>query len=726
MGSPGGYQVDMQLIAALGDFSWFSLSSWWAIAQVVIGLGIVIFVHELGHFLVAKACGIKCEKFYVGFDAFDIKIGDMVLIPRRLVHFQWGETEYGIGILPLGGYVKMLGQEDSPSKMAEERARAMQTSDEDADGESSADIKPTVDPRSYIAKSVPQRMAVISAGVIMNLIFAVVFGTIAFYNGVYYDPPVIGATSPGSPANQANLDGAEVVSVNGQEITDRYFTFINLREAVIFTDEGETVTLGVKRNDGTVEEVELTPTNDILKDPLLNLPAIGISVRNNAQVSAKLAAVPGQIAASAEPPIQTKDLFTRINGVDIRNGYELTREMAKNWAKPVTVTVERETENGTENVDIQIGANPMRTLGLVMKIEKIVMIQRDSPAEAAAASDGRTGLQVGDQIVAINGEPVGDVFTLEQRMIELLESGKDEVGIRVKRTNDEGKTSEIDFQISLRHPRNLPMPINGPYTIDSLGIAVLVTNEVAQIVPDSPAADSKIKVGDTILAANFFPSDEDKKELYKYYQKGSFDKIKLNTDEAAYGWPVVHHTLQALMPGTQVELTVESGDKEFETTLKVENSKKWFIPSRGIPLTQERRFYQAKSFSEAVSLGARQTWIDATRVLAFLKRLVTGKISVTSLGGPATIAVVATSEASEGTSRLLMFLVLISANLAIVNFLPIPVLDGGHMMFLAYEGITGKPPSETVQGLLSWAGLAFLLTLMLFVLGLDLFRLFFV
>ena len=70
--------------------------------QSVLGLGFVIFVHELGHFLVAKACGVKCEKFYLGFDVGGLK----------LCSFKWGETEYGIGALPLGGYVKMLGQDD--------------------------------------------------------------------------------------------------------------------------------------------------------------------------------------------------------------------------------------------------------------------------------------------------------------------------------------------------------------------------------------------------------------------------------------------------------------------------------------------------------------------------------------------------------------------------------------------------------------------------------------
>ena len=82
--------------------------------EVALGIGAVIFVHELGHFAVAKWCGVKCEKFYLGFD-----IGGW-----KLCKFRWGETEYGIGILPLGGYVKMLGQEDNPSRMAEEMERA--------------------------------------------------------------------------------------------------------------------------------------------------------------------------------------------------------------------------------------------------------------------------------------------------------------------------------------------------------------------------------------------------------------------------------------------------------------------------------------------------------------------------------------------------------------------------------------------------------------------------
>jgi len=117
--------------------------------------------------------------------------------------------------------------------------------------------------------------------------------------------------------------------------------------------------------------------------------------------------------------------------------------------------------------------------------------------------------------------------------------------------------------------------------------------------------------------------------------------------------------------------------------------------------------------------GAWQVWADGTRVFTFLKKVVSGELSATNFGGPGTIAVVATSEASQGTSRLLLFLTLLSANLAVVNFLPIPVLDGGHMMFLAYEGLFRRPVSQNVEILLTYAGLFFVLGLMLFVIYLD-------
>src|SRR5262249_43743975 len=128
LGAAGDSAVDFGLTLAvwtqepgLGEWLFWRVVAWLGVAA---GLTFVIFVHELGHFLVAKACGVKCEKFYVGFYFFEFRIPfTNWKIPRSLFKFQWGETEYGLGSLPLGGYVKMLGQDDDPRNSEAEAAR---------------------------------------------------------------------------------------------------------------------------------------------------------------------------------------------------------------------------------------------------------------------------------------------------------------------------------------------------------------------------------------------------------------------------------------------------------------------------------------------------------------------------------------------------------------------------------------------------------------------------
>jgi len=127
---------------------------------------------------------------------------------------------------------------------------------------------------------------------------------------------------------------------------------------------------------------------------------------------------------------------------------------------------------------------------------------------------------------------------------------------------------------------------------------------------------------------------------------------------------------------------------------------------------------RAKSVADALRLGYDETWEATTLVFGVLGKLGT-QISPRELSGPWGILQAASRAAQEGVTRLLLFLCMISANLAVINFLPIPLLDGGHMVFLAYEGIRGRPASERVQLVLTYIGLIFLLALMAWVVGLD-------
>ena len=144
----------------------------------------------------------------------------------------------------------------------------------------------------------------------------------------------------------------------------------------------------------------------------------------------------------------------------------------------------------------------------------------------------------------------------------------------------------------------------------------------------------------------------------------------------------------------------------------------WFNPERGFrfePLAFERK---AESFSDACALGGRATLDELTVVF----RTVPPSAPIRfprKLGGPWMIIEAAMAYADQGTSALLVFLTMLSANLAVLNILPIPVLDGGHLVFLAYEGVRGKPANERVQVVLTYFGLVFIIGLMVWVCGLD-------
>ena len=129
---------------------------------------------------------------------------------------------------------------------------------------------------------------------------------------------------------------------------------------------------------------------------------------------------------------------------------------------------------------------------------------------------------------------------------------------------------------------------------------------------------------------------------------------------------------------------------------------------------------RAASFADALGRGLRQAGSDLRLVYGFLGKIFRRDINPRLVGGPIEIAKQAGRSAQEGFSRLLLFLAMLSANLAVVNFLPIPVLDGGHMVFLFWELVFRRPPSERVVVALSYLGLALLLSMMLFVFFLDL------
>ena len=669
-------------------------ASWGVILQVAGGLGFVIFVHELGHFLVAKACGVKCEKFFLGFD-----IGGL-----KLASFQWGETEYGIGALPLGGYVKMLGQDDNPAAAAAEAQRARAEGGHaaqvlgsgDLPPEPTSDPHPAWDPRSYPAQSVPKRMAIISAGVIMNVIFAVLMASLAYGLGVKELTCAVSSVRTGGAAWRAGMrTGDEITAIAGRQ--DPIFS--DLRHGVTVGDVAKGIDFTVYRPaDQTSRTLVLKPDTD------LGAPTIGVTSPFSLTLPADISAgLPGA-AARAEPPLVGGDTIRSVDGVTVETYAELIAELSRKRDQPVTLSVERKPAGkagaaAAEMLAVVLPPQPRRTTGMIMTAGPVKAVQEGSPAAVA-------DIQAGDRILAIDGEPAGDPLSLDDRLALLAGTT-----VRLTLAHDGEADREVTVvprEVTWRDDETTGLAC--PQSIPTLGLALVVDAVVAEVTADSPAAAAGIRPGDQIEEANFIESEAD--------DEPAQDGIPL-ADEA--NWPAVAAMLQRLPEEVrlQVRITPAAGESR-DLTLTPGLAENSFVIDRGLVFEPVYRMVKAGSIAGAVRRGVRKAGEDLSLVYSFLGKLTSNAISPRLLGGPIEIAKQAGKSAEEGFGRLLLFLTMLSANLAVVNFLPIPVLDGGHMVFLLYELVRGKPPSENVVAGLSYLGLALILTLMMFVFGLDL------
>ena len=645
-------------------------ASWLVILQVAIGLGFVIFVHELGHFLVAKACGVKCEKFYIGFDINGWNLGK----------FTWGETEYGIGILPLGGYVKMLGQDDNPAAAAREAQRAKDIIESgDLPPEPTSDPHPAWDPRSYPAQSVPERMAIISAGVIMNVIFAVLLAAWAFGLGVQELTCEVSSVRPGGAAWRAGLrTGDEIVAIGSK--TEPVFT--DLQKGVTLGDPAQGIDFTVRRPaDGSERTLTLHPDTD------LGIPTVGVTSPFSVTLPESLEpGLPGA-ASQANPAFEPGDTITAVDGASISSYAELIASLSGKAETPVSISVQRQ----DKNLSISVPAQPRRETGLVMVPGLIASVQADSPASAAE-------LKAGDRIVSIDGESLGNPLTIDDR---LKKRSGEVVLLGVLRSdavhNASGELVTETIEVTPRDVTWIEQARwpQSPVAVSSLGIAFNIGSEIAKVVPGSPAARAGIKEGEFVTRARFAKKDEPIDE----------DDPGVELSEESQSWPFVMAMVQQSPKDTRLQLTVKSSDGlARDVELNPIDSTVDFIVDRGLVFRPVYRLVQARSIGAALTQGLSKTGEDLSMVYRFLQKITSNQISPRLLGGPIEIAKQAGKSAEEGLGRLLLFLTMLSANLAVINFLPIPVLDGGHMVFLMYELVRGKPPSENVVAALSYIG----------------------
>ncbi|MCI0493267.1 MAG: site-2 protease family protein, partial [Planctomycetes bacterium] len=343
-------------------------------------------------------------------------------------------------------------------------------------------------------------------------------------------------------------------------------------------------------------------------------------------------------------------------------------------------------------------------------------IQANSPAAAA-------GLSVGDSIELVDGKPMAgvggsfdswDATTLSAYLRDAAIEGR-EVELTASQTaNDGNPIEQVTVLVAPRVPIQLEslLPPRAPAAADALGIAYEVDPLVVAVVPNSPAADAEVQPGDKLISARFILPDDVK-------DAESAENITLGSDGA--NWPMLLDALQRTPLGTEIEFTFErnGASEPILAKLKPQELDGVFLAERGFFFQPIERIRKADTFAKQLKYGWDETVESLTMVYRFLRKIGT-QVPLTALGGPWTIAKAAGYSASEGLSTLLVFLTMLSANLAVINFLPIPLLDGGHMVFLAYEAIRGRPANEKFAVAMHTAGFVFIVSLMLFVFALDL------
>lgn len=238
------------------------------VGPFIVLLLVLIFVHELGHFLAAKLVGVKVERFSLGF-------------PPKAWSRTIGETEYQIAWLPLGGYVKMYGE----------------------DAASEEPIPPEMQKRSFSHQPPWAKIVIVLAGPVFNLIFAaLLFWALIWLVGIQHLPSVVGPVAPGSPAAEAGIEMDEViVAVNGRPV--EYFDAL---DTALAESGGAPISLTVRKKSGLKEDYSLTPTRtdtqDLFGDPLI-IYDVGINNRMKPEIARLSAGKPAREAGLMEGDI---------------------------------------------------------------------------------------------------------------------------------------------------------------------------------------------------------------------------------------------------------------------------------------------------------------------------------------------------------------------------------------------------------------------------------------
>jgi regulator of sigma E protease len=679
------------------------------IMLVVLGFGMVVVVHEFGHFIVAKLSGIKVEAFSIGFpptlvsftrksDGFRLSIlpklfedpadaGNKTDSPLAKAEESGGwDTEYRIGLIPFGGFVKMLGQEDAGA------------------------VQETADPRSFTNKSIWIRIAVVAAGVIFNAISAFLIFMVVFMVGLPLKPAVVGSVMPGSPAERQGLrPGDEIIEIDGETFVD----FMYLVPAVALSGKGEPIHFKVKRPDGRIDSVAIVAEDPVLPD----IPGRSLGIRQAQTLTIERKVTPKEAALIEKlSGLKPGDQIVAVGGKPVANAWELDEVIRGTFSDSITLTVKRESDKGAaKNVDVRIPLQwPQTTANfstefdlchvgsLVPRLKVITDLEPFSGSKgllskwfgskSSAADKPAPLLRKGDIILK-----VGDIAnpTYEELRQVTIDSKNKTMAMTVLRKDDDGKEEPVTVDLKPRAKPNSDRV--------TIGIAVALDAEhpvLARVVgKDQPTLE--IPRGATITAV-------DGQEVRSFY-----DIARLIDANAGEKVSIEYRVDEQTAGSVGLDIPKE-GAVQVAPVFGV-----------AVPLQDLTRIFKAPNPAAAVGWGLKKTWQFIVQSVITLNRLISREVSPESLMGPVGIVSVSYTIASRSLVDYIYFLGLISSCIAVMNLLPLPIVDGGVIVLLLIEKLRGKPLSEKVQEIISYAGIAFLLAVFLWLTYNDILRLLF-
>jgi regulator of sigma E protease len=786
------FLVLLAVAVGLLVYNW-GLDGLWRALLVVVGLGFVIFIHELGHFLAAKWCDVHVLTFSLGFGP-----------PLPGCSVKRGETTYKIGMVPLGGYVQMVGE----GSEAEE--------DENY-------------PRSFKNKPIWQRMLIISAGVVMNVLLGCVCFVIVYqFHGVEVPPATVYYVEAGSPAWKAGVPAGSTFTRIGttdnpnlEDLKD-YFALSGENAAipvVLTTPGGGTLdmTLTARRDPNDLlpiigvaaplklklfpeqaskyrdrpawfalpaadaRVVALQPGDVILRatdpdhDGLTELTGgldelaarmrrlrdrpMTIEVRRRGAAEAEQVDLPAkgfefgdEVVGTTDPAAADPFVVTKIadDPGDDADIFKYRRRMMRLAGRPALVAVRRKGAGGAESeATLLVPPAYHYGFGLTMKMGEVAGVRVNSEAARAGVKEGdvieavrmtwpgddhpltltdtaldpaqtaSAGLAVGFGARALPEAPLDPVRLpddLARKAAAAPKGAAIEVTLTVRRWDTTDKPhAQAPVTLRMGWDRrwadDLEVPISpaDPTAVPELGLAYRVESRVVRVAAGSPADKAGLKVNDEIQQIRYKDGKTPAEGKWGYWgDMKSKRPLRGGSEGEVYDeWAHYFYGMQTTLDFPEVQVRVSRNDQLLpnEVTLTAEEDEGWPAVDRGLLFVAETRLQKADNPLQAVGMGAERTIRWIRQIYQQIPLLLSGRISHKLLQGPLQIAK-EVFEYAQDPFVLIFFLGMLSVQLAVINFLPIPLLDGGHMVFLVYELVRRRPPSDAVRAVASYVGLA--------------------